>query len=52
MNIKLDRAEAKAYVDEIYRKVAKRWQERVTDAEFMKRLASGTLSKKSAEHVL
>jgi len=47
MNIKLDRAEAKAYVDEIYRKVAKRWQERVTDAEFMKRLASGTLSKKA-----
>jgi pyrroloquinoline quinone (PQQ) biosynthesis protein C len=47
MNIKLDRAEAKAYVDEIYRKVAKRWQERVTDAEFMKRLASGKLSKKA-----
>jgi thiaminase len=46
MNIKLDRVEAKAYVDEIYRKVAKRWRERVTDAEFMKRLASGTLSKK------
>jgi thiaminase len=46
MNIKLDRVEAKAYVDEIYRKVAKRWRERVTDAEFMKRLAAGTLSKK------
>ncbi|TMA88357.1 MAG: hypothetical protein E6J74_27495 [Deltaproteobacteria bacterium] len=47
MNIKLERAEAKAYVDQIYRKVAKRWQERVTDAEFMKRLSSGTLSKKA-----
>jgi hypothetical protein len=27
MNVQFDRAEAKAYVDEIYRKVAKRWQE-------------------------
>jgi pyrroloquinoline quinone (PQQ) biosynthesis protein C len=47
MNVKLDRAEAKAYVDELYRKVAKRWQERVTNGEFMKRLAAGTLSKEA-----
>jgi pyrroloquinoline quinone (PQQ) biosynthesis protein C len=47
MNVQFDRAEAKSYVDEIYRKVAKRWQERVTNAEFMKRLTAGTLSKKT-----
>lgn len=40
-------AEAKAYVDEFYRKVAKRWQERVTDAPFMQKLSSGTLSEKA-----
>lgn len=47
MNLKLEKTEAKAYVDELYRKVAQRWQERVTNAEFMKRLVSGTLSKKA-----
>lgn len=40
-------AEAKAYVDEFYWKVAKRWQERVTDSPFMQKLRSGTLYEKA-----
>ena len=45
MNVKLDRGEAKAYVDELYQKVAKRWEERVTCSRFMRELNAGTLSK-------
>lgn len=37
--------EAKGYVDGFYKKVARRWKERVTDAPFMQRLRSGTLSR-------
>jgi pyrroloquinoline quinone (PQQ) biosynthesis protein C len=47
MNVKLDPREAKGYVDELYRKVAKRWQERVTCSRFMTELNSGTLSKRA-----
>jgi pyrroloquinoline quinone (PQQ) biosynthesis protein C len=37
--------EAGAFVEEHYRKVAQRWQERVTDAPFMRKLRSGALSR-------
>src|SRR4029077_20490250 len=47
MNVKLDPGEAKAYVDDLYRKVAKRCQERVTCSRFMTELNSGTLSKRA-----
>lgn len=43
----MNKANAKACVDEIYNKVAKRWQERVTASQFMRQLASGTLPKKA-----
>jgi pyrroloquinoline quinone (PQQ) biosynthesis protein C len=36
--------EAKAFVDEFYRKVAARWKERITNAPFMEKLRAGTLS--------
>lgn len=36
--------EAKKIVDEHYRKVARRWEERVTNGAFMRKLKSGTLS--------
>ena len=36
-------SEAKAFVDEHYKKVARRWKERVTDAPFMQKLRSGEL---------
>jgi pyrroloquinoline quinone (PQQ) biosynthesis protein C len=39
----LDAAQAQAYVDELYRKAAQRWQERVREGEFMQRFAAGTL---------
>ena len=41
---KLAPAVAKAYVDDFYKLVAKRWKERITDAPFMKKLRNGTLS--------
>jgi hypothetical protein len=47
MNVKLNPGEAKAYVDELYRKVAKRWEERVTCSRFMRELNLGTLSKRA-----
>jgi pyrroloquinoline quinone (PQQ) biosynthesis protein C len=40
-------SEAKAFVDEHYRKVAQRWKERITDAPFMRQLRSGKLSKEA-----
>ncbi len=43
MNLKFDRAEAKAFVDEHYKKVAARWKERVTNSAFMENLRAGTL---------
>jgi len=47
MQAGMSSAEARAYVDEFYRKVAKRWKERVADAPFMQRLKSGTLSRQA-----
>ena len=47
MNLKMSAAEAKVYVDDLYRKVAKRWEERVTDSQFMQELVSGRLPKKT-----
>jgi pyrroloquinoline quinone (PQQ) biosynthesis protein C len=43
MSEKMSSGEAKAYVDEHYRKVARRWKERVTDAPFMSQVRSGKL---------
>jgi pyrroloquinoline quinone (PQQ) biosynthesis protein C len=39
----MNKVEAKALVDEFYRKVAARWNERVTQGPFMKGLLAGTL---------
>lgn len=47
MQVQMSRADAKAYVDEIYRKVAQRWRERVTTSRFMMALAAGELSKEA-----
>ena len=44
MQVQMSAADAKAYVDEIYRKVAQRWQERVTASRFMTALVAGKLS--------
>ncbi len=41
----MSRAEAKACVNDLYRRVAERWQERVTNKPFMQKLRSGTLSR-------
>lgn len=43
MGTRMGGVEAKAYVDELYNKVAKRWQERVTNTPFMRQLSSGSL---------
>jgi pyrroloquinoline quinone (PQQ) biosynthesis protein C len=45
MTQRMSGSEAKAAVDEHYKKVAKRWKERVTDAPFMQKLRSGELSR-------
>src|SRR6266550_1371657 len=45
MNLKMSAEEAKDYVDDLYRKVAKRWKERVTHSQFMRELVSGRLPK-------
>lgn len=47
MQVQMGRGEAKAYVDEIYRKVARRWHERVTTSRFMTNLAAGKLPKEA-----
>ncbi|HEY6363646.1 MAG TPA: iron-containing redox enzyme family protein [Candidatus Binatia bacterium] len=39
----MNKSEAKAFVDEFYKKVAARWNERVTRGPFMKNLLAGTL---------
>jgi pyrroloquinoline quinone (PQQ) biosynthesis protein C len=41
----MNKSEAKAFVDEFYKKVAARWNERVTRGPFMKYLLAGTLSR-------
>jgi pyrroloquinoline quinone (PQQ) biosynthesis protein C len=43
----MDSQQAKGLVDEHYKKVAQRWQERVTDRPFMQQLRAGTLPKKA-----
>lgn len=47
MNLKLNSDEAKTYVDELYRQVAQRWDERVTQSEFMTQLVAGKLPAKA-----
>jgi pyrroloquinoline quinone (PQQ) biosynthesis protein C len=47
MTTSMDSQQAKALVDEHYRKVANRWQERVTDGSFMKQLRAGKLTEKA-----
>ncbi len=47
MGIEMSSSEAKAYVDEFYKRVAKRWKERVTDAPFMQQLRSGALAQRA-----
>jgi pyrroloquinoline quinone (PQQ) biosynthesis protein C len=39
----MNSVEAKAFVDEFYKKVAARWKERVTNSAFMEKLGAGTL---------
>src|SRR6058998_2929754 len=39
----MNSVEAKAFVDEFYKKVAARWKERVTNSAFMEKLREGTL---------
>ena len=43
----MDSASAKGLVDEHYKKVAKRWQERVTAGPFMRQLRNGKLPEKA-----
>jgi len=43
----MNSAEAKAYVDDFYKKVAGRWKEKVTDSPFMEKLRTGTLAKEA-----
>jgi pyrroloquinoline quinone (PQQ) biosynthesis protein C len=47
MTTSINSQQAKELVDEHYKKVAARWQERVTDGPFMKQLRSGKLSGKA-----
>jgi len=42
---KLSHAEARAYTDYLYSRVAERWRERITNRPFMQMLCSGTLSR-------
>ena len=47
MSMSMDSQQAKGLVDEHYKKVAQRWQERVTDRPFMQQLRAGTLPEKA-----
>ncbi|HEY6198433.1 MAG TPA: iron-containing redox enzyme family protein [Candidatus Binatia bacterium] len=47
MQVQMSGADAKAYVDEIYRQVAQRWKERVTTSRFMTALVAGKLPKEA-----
>src|SRR5262245_64817429 len=47
MNVKMNTEEAKTYVDGIYGQVADRWQQRVSNSQFMKALALGKLPKET-----
>jgi len=39
----MNKSDAKAFVDNFYKKIAARWNERVTQGPFMKNLLAGTL---------
>ena len=45
----IDTEQAKRLVDEHYKKVAQRWQERVTDRPFMQQLRAGKLPQKAVK---
>ncbi len=47
MNVQMSGDEAKAYVDGLYRQVANRWQQRVSNSQFMRALVTGKLSKEA-----
>jgi pyrroloquinoline quinone (PQQ) biosynthesis protein C len=47
MNVQMSGDEAKAYVDGIYQQVANRWQQRVSNSQFMRALVTGKLSKEA-----
>ncbi|HEY2986498.1 MAG TPA: iron-containing redox enzyme family protein [Candidatus Binatia bacterium] len=47
MTDRMTSVEARAFVDEHYKKVAQRWKERVTDAPFMQQLRSGKLPRET-----
>ncbi|MBI4523417.1 MAG: iron-containing redox enzyme family protein [Deltaproteobacteria bacterium] len=43
----MGKGDSKKYVDELYEKVARRWQARVSDSPFMQKLRSGALSREA-----
>ena len=43
LGVKMSPEHAKAYIDEVNRKVIQRWKERVTDGPFMSQFLEGTL---------
>src|SRR2546422_7330753 len=43
LGVKLTTSEAKAYIDEVNKKVIQRWKERVTQGPFMSKFLEGTL---------
>src|SRR5678809_1553895 len=43
LGVKMSSADAKAYIDQLNRKVIERWQERVTRGPFMSKFLEGTL---------
>jgi hypothetical protein len=43
----MNKSEAKAFVDDFYKKVAARWNARVTQGAFMKNLLAGTLPRRT-----
>src|SRR5215470_10969345 len=47
MHVKMSPEDAQACVNEIYQKVADRWQQRVSSSQFMKALVTGKLSKET-----
>src|SRR5213595_333010 len=49
MNEPMSEKQAKDYVDSLYTVVRQRWKERVTDGQFMRALAAGTLSRQALD---
>ena len=50
IGVKMSPAEAKAYIDEINKKVLQRWQERVTQGPFMSKFLDGALPMTAPHH--